>query len=74
MTMDLIHLNNRQQRVRTNNEFSTWNDVKDGLSQASILGSLFFKIHICDLFYIMRKWPIANYADDTTPYTGGKNT
>ena len=22
----------------------------------------------------MRKWPIANYADDTTPYTGGKNT
>ena len=22
----------------------------------------------------MRKWPIANYADDTTPYPGGKNT
>ena len=22
----------------------------------------------------MREWPIANYADDTTPYTGGKNT
>ena len=22
----------------------------------------------------MRKWPIANYTDDTTPYTGGKNT
>ena len=22
----------------------------------------------------MQKWPIANYADDTTPYTGGKNT
>ena len=22
----------------------------------------------------MRNWPIANYADDTTPYTGGKNT
>ena len=22
----------------------------------------------------MQKWPIANYPDDTTPYTGGKNT
>ena len=22
----------------------------------------------------MRNWPVANYADDTTPYTGGKNT
>ena len=22
----------------------------------------------------MRKWPIANYTDDTTSYTGGKNT
>ena len=26
------------------------------------------------MFHITRKWPIANYADDTTPYTGGKNT
>ena len=33
-----------------------------------------FNIHICDLFHIMRKWPIANYADDTTSYIGGKNT
>ena len=22
----------------------------------------------------MRNWPVANYADDTTPYAGGKNT
>ena len=22
----------------------------------------------------MQKWPIANYPNDTTPYTGGKNT
>ena len=33
-----------------------------------------FNIHICDLFHIMRKWPIANYADDTTSYIGDKNT
>ena len=42
--------------------------------QGSILGPLFFNIHTCDLCYIMRNWPVANYADDTKPYTGGKNT
>ena len=72
----LIHSyrNNKQQRVCINNEFSTWSDIKDGVPQESILGPLFFNIHICDFFYIMQKWPIANYADDTTSYTGGKNT
>ena len=67
-SLRLIHsyLNNRQQRVRIDNEFSTWSDIKDGVPQGSILGPLFFNIHICDLFYIMLKWPIANYADDFT--------
>ena len=65
------YLNNRQQRVRIDNDFSKWSDIKDGVPQGSILGPLYFNIHICDLFYVMRKWPIVNYADDTTPYTGG---
>ena len=75
-SLRLIHsyLNNRRQRVRVDNEFNAWSDIKDGGPQVSILGFLFFNIHICNLFYKMRKWPIANYADDTTPYTGGKNT
>ena len=72
----MIHsyLKNRQQRVRIDKEFSTWSDIKDGAPEWSILGPLFFNIHICDLFYIMGKWTIANYADETTLYTGGKNT
>ena len=44
------------------------------MPQGSILGPLFSDIHICNVFYIMRKWTIGNYADYTTPYTGGKNT
>ena len=43
------------------------------MPQGSMLGPLFFNKHICDLFYIMRKWPIPNDADDTTLYTGNKN-
>ena len=58
MPMGLIIL--MQQRVRIDNDFSTWNDIKDGVPQRSILDPLFFNIHMCDLFYIMRKWPIAN--------------
>ena len=47
-SLRLIHsyLNNRQQRVRIDNEFSTWSDIKDGVSQGSILGPLFSNIHI----------------------------
>ena len=75
-SLRLIHsyLNNRKQRVPIDNEFSPWSDIKDGVPQGSILGSLFFNIHISDLFYKMQKWPIVNNADDTTPYTGRKNT
>ena len=75
-SLRLIHsyLRNRQQLVRIDNEFSTWSDIKDGVAQGSILGPLFFNIHICHLFYIMPKWPKANYTDDSTPCTGGKNT
>ena len=74
-SLRLIHsyLNNRQQQVRVDNEFGTWSDIKDGVPQGPILGPLFFNIHICDLFYMMGKWPIANYADDTITSTGGKN-
>ena len=66
-SLRLIHsyLNNKQQRVHISNDFSTWSDIKDGVSQASILGPLFVNIHICDLFYIMWKWPTANYAEMT---------
>ena len=75
-SLRLIHsyLNSKQRLVRIDNKFSTWSDIKDGVSQGPILGPLFFNTHICDLFCIMEKWPIANYTDDITPYAGGKNT
>ena len=38
-----------------------------GVSQGSILGTLFFNIYINDLFLFSTDFKIANYADDCTP-------
>ena len=67
------YLKNRKQCVRINNTWSSWKEVKFGVPQGSILGPLLFNIYLCDLFYFISKWPVANYADDTTPYFNGRN-
>ena len=39
--------------------------------QGSVLGPLLFNIYICDLFFFAED--VTSYADDTTPYSNGKN-
>ena len=67
------YLTNRKQRTRIENEYSEWSDIEFGVPQGSILGTLLFNIYMCDAFYIIEDIDIANFADDTTPYTSADN-
>ena len=44
-----------------------------GCSAGFYIRPLFFNIYLCDLFFIIEKFDIANFADDNTPYVTGDN-
>ena len=63
------YLTERKPRIKINNSLSTWENIKSGVPQGSILGPLLFNIYMNDIFWFTPDINIANYADDTTPYT-----
>ena len=61
------YLSYRFQRTK----IGSWKEIILGVLQGSILGPLFFNIHLCNLFCIIEKFDIANFADDNTAYVTG---
>ena len=66
-------MSDRKQRTRVNNSYSTWFEILFGVPQGFILGPLLFNIFLINLFFILNKMDIANYAEDNTPYTSSND-
>ena len=65
------YLKHRTQRTKINDCFSARSNIEYGFPQGSILGPLLLNINMIDLFNECEDNDIANYADDTTPYSCG---
>ena len=50
--------------IKVNNAYSLWKDIFYGVPQRSILGSLLFNVHLCDLFYFLEDLGISSFVDD----------
>ena len=64
------YLNSRKQRVKTNDKYSSFEEILFAVPQGSIFGPLLFNIFI---FLILNNIEIASYADENTPYCSYKS-
>ena len=63
--------NNRWQKTKINNTFSSWAELLYGVPKDTVLGPLLFNIFINNLFFEIAQSSICNFADDTTPHVNG---
>ena len=56
---------NQKQRTKIGSSYSTWENIRSGVPQGSILGPFLFNIFLCELFLEHEDCCFTNYVDDT---------
>ena len=67
------YLNDRQQQVRVNNNFSSCEKIIATIPQGSLFESLLFNIFVNDLFLFVSSSNLSNNVDDNILYAAGLN-
>ena len=65
------YLSYHKQSTKTGSAHSVWANIICGIPQGSILGPILFNIFIDDIFLVVEKSVICNFADDNTLYSHG---
>ena len=68
--LKLLHsyLSNRRHRTKINTQFSSSQELIQGVPQGSVLGPLLFNIYLNDLLHIAESTNVCNFGGDTTFY------
>ena len=67
------YLVERRQKGKIGTSFSTWQEIKSGAPQGSVLGPFLLNLFINDFFYEIQHSQVCNFADDSNIYACGQN-